>query len=953
MEQSLEKRFQTVRRRIEGLRPRLRFETTYFMPLEEELGCVPVNPWHTRIMSELDFCLQMKAYAGTEVTGPVDAALRVLEEAYQKDGVLTDGACEQAEQCLMPLAEESHTYKLIVVGHAHLDMNWKWGWDETVATVVSTFRTMLKLMEEYPEFHYSQSQASTYKIVEEYAPDMMPEIKKRIQEGRWEVLASTWVENDKNMPCTESLQNQILYAKKYLEETWGVPQERIEIDFAPDTFGHSAFIPEIDALGGLKYCYHGRGFLDNEKVLYRWKAPSGKELLMYKEPYWYSSGMVPYAGIGLPRVASMSGGLRTGLMAFGVGNHGGGPTRRDLNKAEWMKQWPIFPRMHFGTMREYFLEAERVREKLPVVEHELNAVFTGCYTTQSRIKRGNRRAETALLQAEKLCALVAGSTEKALEGSWQDTLLTHFHDILTGSCVQDTREHAMGVYQKVLAHANTRSAQALEELAACIDTSALIGISEAMPEDAVYSRAFGAGVGYGLGQGNIPSHETGNGMTRIFHIVNTTGCDREENAKLTIWDWPGNLALMEITDERGNVLPSECISGQQIFWQHRYFEALVTVKVPAYGYTTVVLQEKSPEIETDCFINTNPFARKHAPIQDMILENEYLCARFDARSSDLYSLVDKVSGTERIPEGKRGGLRYIIAQKNQGMSSWIIERWVDVKPIAKTVKIEPIGGKLRCGFQVVQEVASSQITTTVTLGSKDRYLKVQTSVDWKEESKDSKEQPLLSYCLPLKEASGRMLCDVPGGTVWRPDQEIDMPCQRYAAAEFQDGRVLTLAADCKHGFRLSGNELFVTLINTAEHPDPYPERGIHEISLFIMPAAAKAAELSANMDICLNPLQYVINTPHEGTLPMTGQLLDTKGETAVFTGVAERKGYLAVRMYEAEGKICPVTVTLNKPVSEAFMSDLFGNKLDIPVKAAGQQVQVTLAPFVQGELRIK
>ncbi len=76
--------------------------------------------------------------------------------------------------------------------------------------------------------------------------------------------------------------------------------------------------------------------------MYRWKAPSGKKLLMYKEPYWYSSGMVPYAGIGMPRVASMSGGFRTGIMAFGVGNHGGGPTRRDLNKAQWMKQWPVF-----------------------------------------------------------------------------------------------------------------------------------------------------------------------------------------------------------------------------------------------------------------------------------------------------------------------------------------------------------------------------------------------------------------------------------------------------------------------------------------------------------------------------------------------------------------------------------------------------------------------------------
>ncbi len=256
MKDTLEKRFQTVRRHIEGLRPRLRFETTYFIPLEEELGCVPVNPWHTRILSELDFCLQMKAYAGTDVTKPVDAALTVLEEAYQRDGVWTDAACEKAEQCLLPLAEEAHTYKLIVVGHAHLDMNWKWSWDETVAAVISTFRTMLKLMEEYPYFHFSQSQAATYKIVEEHAPEMMAEIQKRIQEGRWEVLASTWVETDKNMPCTESLQNQMLYAKKYLKEVWGVEPENLEIDFAPDTFGHSAFLPELDALGGIKYYYH-------------------------------------------------------------------------------------------------------------------------------------------------------------------------------------------------------------------------------------------------------------------------------------------------------------------------------------------------------------------------------------------------------------------------------------------------------------------------------------------------------------------------------------------------------------------------------------------------------------------------------------------------------------------------------------------------------------------------
>lgn len=951
MGQTLEKRFQTLRRRIEGLRPRKGFETTYFIPLEEELGCVPVNQWHTRIVFELDFCLQMKAYAGTDVSEPVDAALTILEQAYEKDGALPDSVCKKAEECLMPLAKEAHTYQMIMVGHAHLDMNWKWGWDETVAAVISTFRTMLRLMEEYPDFHFSQSQASTYKIVEDHAPEMMPEIQKRIREGRWEVLASAWVETDKNMPCLESLQNQMLYAKKYMKETWGVDPETLDVDFAPDTFGHSAFLPELDALGGMKYYYHCRGYQDLDKVLYRWRAPSGKELLMYKEPYWYSSTIMPAAAVGMPRLATMSAGFRTAMLVYGVGNHGGGPTRRDLNRALWMQQWPVFPRLRFGRMRDYFLEAEAVREQLPVVEHELNAVFTGCYTTQSRIKRGNRRAETALLNAEKLSALAAlelnGSyAEGAFEKAWRDTLFTHFHDILTGSCVQDSREHAMGLYQGVLGIANTKAAGALETLAASIDTSAMT------QEDEEFSRAFGAGVGYGLGQGNIPAHETGTGMTRIFHIVNTTSVDREENAKLTVWDWPGNLKLVETSDEDGNVLPCECISGQQIFWSHRFFELLVTVKVPAHGYTTVVLREKSPEQETDSFIFSKPHSHQHMPIEDIVLENEYLTARFDARSGELYSFVDKVSGEERLRHGETAGLRYITAQKNNE-SSWIIGRYVGMEKVKGLVKLEPIGGQLQSGFQMKQYVAGSEVNTTITLGNKDKFLKVQMQVDWKEDSKDKEEQPILSYCLPLADSTGRMLCDVPGGVVWRPDQELDMPCQRYAAAELSDERVLALASDCKHGFRLSRNDLFVTLINTAEHPDPYPERGIHELSLFILPTSGEAITLAKETDICLNPLQYVANTPHDGILPAKGKLLDTVGDTVVFRGVSLRDGWLALRMYEVEGMECPVTVTLNYDVVEAYMADLFGNQLDIPVTVEGQKVSMTIRPHMQGELRIK
>jgi alpha-mannosidase len=171
MSKTLEKRFHELRGRIEGFRAKRRYETNYFIPLEEELGCVPVNRWHLRILSELEFCLQMKAHMGTDVTAPVDAALTILEEAGRTDGALPDSICAQAENCLLPLAPEAKTYHLIMAGHSHIDMNWKWSWDETVATTIATFKTMLKLMEEYPDYHFSQSQAATYKIIEDYAAE--------------------------------------------------------------------------------------------------------------------------------------------------------------------------------------------------------------------------------------------------------------------------------------------------------------------------------------------------------------------------------------------------------------------------------------------------------------------------------------------------------------------------------------------------------------------------------------------------------------------------------------------------------------------------------------------------------------------------------------------------------------------------------------------------------------
>lgn len=948
MSNSLDKRFRAIHRMIEGAKEIKCHETTQTLPKMEQEHYTPVNPWHRRILAELDFSLQMHRHAGVDAD-PIDQALSSLEKAYAADGVLTDGACREAEDLLLPLKDEAKSYRVIMAGHAHIDMNWQWGWDETVAITIATFKTVLKLMDEYPKFCFSQSQASTYKIIEDYAPELKPIIQKRIEEGRWEVTATNWVETDKNMPSLESLMNHIVYTKKYLEEHWGIDPSTLKIDFLPDTFGHSAYVPITDQLGGVCYQYHCRGLKD-DITLYRWKAPNGVELLNYKEPYWYNSGITPEVGIGLPRISTRCAGLRVGLHVYGVGDHGGGPTRRDLNRALEMQEWPIFPILEFGCIRDYFDAAETVREKMPIVDYELNNVFTGCYTTQSRIKRGNRRTELALCNAEQLSAFASDQfgfdyNNKGFERVWQNTLLTHFHDILTGSCVQDSREYAMGLYQDALSFAQSRSALAIEEFTAAIDTSAYnIG------EDC-FERSIGAGVGYGVGKGYVPTHETGVGINRILHLFNTSAVDRKDNAKITIWDWPGDVDLLEITDVNGNSLDYDIIRTSS-YWAHEFMDIQVEVAVPACGYTTIFLKERDPEEVTSAHVWNMEWQYFHRPVEDHVLENDYLRAQFDVHTGELISLIDKACGKERIRTGESGGLRYIDAQ-DKTHTAWQINRYSNIEKMEAPIEMKMVKGNVVSTITSISAIKNSKVTTTISLGRNDRFLRIELKVDWNEKMSKGEPQHLLAYRLPLIDGTKKILCDVPGGIQWRVDQGQDVPCLRYAAAEMKDHQAVALASNCKYGYRLYKDDLYVTLINTSRDPDPYPERGIHEIELYIIVAECDAIQLASIAESCMNPLQYATNTSHGGTLPAELSLLRMESKNAILTGIAQRDGALAVRLYEALGREDEILISLKQEIKKASLCDLFGNPLDIAVEIKDRHAKFNLLPHMQAELRIE
>jgi len=329
-------------------------------------------------------------------------------------------------------------------------MNWMWGFDETVSITLSTFKTMLQLMKEYPDFTFSQSQASVYKIVYDHDKELFAEIKKRVQEGRWEVSASSWTESDKNLPSAESMVRHILYSKTYLANVLGINKESLVLDFEPDTFGHNLNMPEILSKGGIKYYYFCRG-VSGYNAFY-WKAPSGAIVLAYQEPLWYNSEIDPYNFSYFPNYLFMNK-LPSGLIVYGVGNHGGGATRKDLDMILDMQTWPMMPKLVFSSYKEFFSEIDGGDYK--TFEGELNPIFTGCYTSQSRIKAANKKAELSLYNAELFSAFLTEShnTEK-IESVWQYLLFNQFHDILTGSGTIDTKEYAMGKYQEIFGIVN-------------------------------------------------------------------------------------------------------------------------------------------------------------------------------------------------------------------------------------------------------------------------------------------------------------------------------------------------------------------------------------------------------------------------------------------------------------------------------------------------------------------
>ncbi|HET7572043.1 MAG TPA: hypothetical protein VFJ77_05160 [Gaiellaceae bacterium] len=357
-----------------------------------------------------------------------------------------------------------------LVGNAHLDPVWLWGWEDGADEAVATFRAAVDRCDEYPEFEFTAGEAWRYAVVERLDAPLFARIRELVAAGRWHLVGGQWVQPDCNQPTGEALRRQLRRGQEWFEDRFG---RRCRAGFNPDSFGHPATLPDLLVEAGLdSYSFH-RPSPEQQELPgspFRWRGPGGGEVLAFRIEPAYAT-----------RTASLAGGLEICLEAanrdlghamcfFGVGDHGGGPSKAQIewvleHRDQFLAERDV--ELRFSTIDCFVDAVAPARDALPLVEGEFQHVFPGCYSAMHEIKQRQRRVEEKLVRAEEIAAATgSGDAGERLAAAWDDVLFTAFHDVIAGTCVRSAWESVRALQGRAEIAAEEATYEALRAAAA-------------------------------------------------------------------------------------------------------------------------------------------------------------------------------------------------------------------------------------------------------------------------------------------------------------------------------------------------------------------------------------------------------------------------------------------------------------------------------------------------------
>ena len=804
------------------------------------------------------------------------------------------------------LYEDMSGYEDVIascIGHTHIDVAWLWTVAQTREKVARSFSTVLKYMEEYPEYKFMSSQPALYQFLKERYPETYEKIKERVKEGRWEPEGGMWVEADCNLTSGESLVRQFLYGKKFFKDEFGIDSR---ILWLPDVFGYSGALPQIMKKSGIKYFMTTKlAWNQINKVPYdtmMWRGIDGSEIFTHlittlgvgqSEADFFTTynGMLhPDAILGGWHRYQNKDINNDILIAFGYGDGGGGPTREMLETSKRMEKGIRgIPKVRQEFAGNYFEELEERVEgnkSLPVWEGELYFEYhRGTYTSMGRNKRSNRRCEQLLMDAELLEVLTGTSEKEEMDKIWRTVLLNQFHDILPGSSIAEVYE----VTKKEYAEIESRLAEMIaEKLNLLMD----------------------------------------GGQDKIS-VFNTLGFDRNDVVSL------GDCHAAALTDESGKIYPVQETAQGAV--------AYIT-DIPAKGGKTLQLLDTVKEEASRIQITENGI---ETPFYRISIDENGLFT----------SIYDKECDREVLKAGEKGNLLRMYEDKPMHYDCWDIDMYYSEKywDAEKADKIQwTEEGPVRATLEIQRTISNSVIKQEIHFYADSRRIDFSTWVDWKEH------QHLLKVHFPVNihsdEATfevqfGNLKRKIHGNTSW-DEARFESCGQKWM--DISEGHYgVSLLNDCKYGYSAKDSNIALTLIKSGIEPNKTADQEEHVFTYALYPHKEMWSAAGTVQEA------YKLNQPAyatRGELKNTGKsFISTDKDNIIIETVkpAENGDGMIVRLYDCENSLTKATLTFAEGMLESVEECNLMEEKEADIEACGNSFTVSVKPYEIKTYRVR
>jgi alpha-mannosidase len=826
-----------------------------------------------------------------------------------------------AREILRPLMEcpaEASALEFTVVGHSHIDSAWRWPFKESVRKCSRTFSTQMRIMEEYPEFVYTQGQALLYSFVKEHYPGLYEDIKKRVKEGRWDVTGSFWVEADCNLSSGESLVRQILVGKNFYRDEFGIDSNVL---WLPDVFGYSAALPQILKKSGVDYFMTNKiHWNDTNKPPYgtfHWKGIDGSCVLAHFPPSpSYNSFPAPEWTLDrYPKLWQDKDRANDILFTYGWGDGGGGPEYRHLEYIRREQNLEGYPRMVHRTVPQFFRHIDNGTDYHEWAGELYLEFHRGTYTTQGKIKRQNRKAEMLYRDAELLSSIASPLglpyPQDELNREWKQILAHQFHDVIPGTSVQYVYQQADEAYAGVFATGEKTVNTALNRIAKRIDTSGTgeaIVVFNTLPWDRsdIARIRLSASDPLALSSPGSWAYRSAVARRPSFDTLRYSGLAEVDSQK----------ADFAVLDANGVGVPSQISDGELFF----------NARVPSMGYATYRLVKMPSSQKTSIKASKSE------------LENRFYRIKLDAKGL-IKSLVLKSNGREMLPEGARANLLQMFEDKPTNWPAWEIEfhhedKFQDITQLDSLTVVEC--GPVFAAVEMERSFSRSKLRQRMVVYADSPRIDFETWIDWHENEK------LLKVAFPVDVNSTTARYEIQFGNVERPTHRntswdfarFEVCAHRWA--DFSEaGFGMSLMNDCKYGHSVKDNVMRLSLLRSAKKPDPTADMGEHVFTYSIMPhegsyveaeTVRRAYELNA-------PVRTILAEPHPGKLPTVQSFFSVDSPNVVLETVkrAEKDDATILRLYECHNRRGRVTVKANVPFSRVRECDLMEQPIaDVP-----------------------